>query len=515
MGSDPSWLTVRGRTMAEGRFIDSHDLATRAEVVVLGATTAQELFSFRDPVGQTVDVAGQPMSVIGVLNTVGSSSSSSTVADPDDQAVVPLTTASALLTGGSSRNSVSQILIQATSSSTLSAAYQETDAELLSLHGITNATDADFTITSEQSVVAAATSVDKTLTVLLGGIAGISLLVGGIGVMNIMLVSVTERIREIGLRKALGATPRVIRRQFLVEASVLGAVGGLLGTLLGILVAGILPHFISDPITVSPVAAAGAIAVAIIIGIVFGVYPAGRAAKLLRSTHCAANDLPIARGFPIVESQPIRVPSDVNQGSHHAHRSSEHHRRRIALPSGSGAAHPPDRHPRRRRGGRDRLCCLRRLVGRVGYDVDLDVQAGRRFVHHAEFVAGRQRNHRRGHRHVARGPERPGRPDHGQLHVDHGDPPDHHDLAVVGDGRLVHHGDRQAHHHVLVEVALRRARDGHHCLDQPASVGVLHTRWRGGRLRRRPARRYGRHHGRHEAGWGNLPSAVGPILSGR
>jgi len=120
--------------------------------------------------------------------------------------------------------------------------------------------------------------VDKTLTVLLGGIAGISLLVGGIGVMNIMLVSVTERIREIGLRKALGATPRVIRRQFLVEASVLGTVGGVLGALLGIAL--VLPHLISNPITVSPVAAVGAIAIAIAIGIVFGVYPAGRAAKL-------------------------------------------------------------------------------------------------------------------------------------------------------------------------------------------------------------------------------------------
>jgi len=280
VGSDPSWLTVRGRSMTEGRFIDSHDLATRAEVVVLGATTAQELFSFRDPVGQTVDIAGQPMSVIGVLNTIGSSSSSSTVANPDDQAVVPLTTASALLTGGSSRNSVSQILIQADSSSTLSAAYQETDAELLSLHRITTPTGADFTITSEAQVLSTATSVDKTLTVLLGGVAGISLLVGGIGVMNIMLVSVTERIREIGLRKALGATPRVIRRQFLVEASVLGAVGGLLGALLGVVGAEVLPHFISDPITVSPVAAAGAVAVAIVIGIVFGVYPASRAAKL-------------------------------------------------------------------------------------------------------------------------------------------------------------------------------------------------------------------------------------------
>jgi putative ABC transport system permease protein len=280
VGTDPSWLTVRGRSMTEGRFIAAHDLATRADAAVLGATTAQELFGFRDPVGQTVNIAGQPMSVIGVLNTVGSSSTSSTASNPDDQAIVPLTTASALLFGGSSRNSVSQILIQSTSAGTLSAAYQEADAELLSLHGVTTAASADFTITSEQQVLSTATSVDKTLTVLLGGVAGISLLVGGIGVMNIMLVSVTERIREIGLRKALGATPRVIRRQFLVEASVLGSVGGVLGAGLGLLGAAILPHFISDKITISPVATAGAIVIAIGIGIAFGVYPASRAARL-------------------------------------------------------------------------------------------------------------------------------------------------------------------------------------------------------------------------------------------
>jgi len=280
VGTDPSWLTVRGRTITEGRFIAAHDVTTRASVVVLGATTAQELFGFRDPIGQTVNIGGQPMSVIGVLNTVGSSSTSSEVANPDDQAILPLTTASALLFPPASRNSVSQILIQATSGTTLSAAYQESDAELLSLHQITNATDADFTITSEQQVLSTATSVDKTLTVLLGGVAAISLLVGGIGVMNIMLVSVTERIREIGLRKALGATPRVIRRQFLVEASVLGSVGGVLGAGLGLIGAEVLPHFISDPIAISPVAAAGAIVVAIAIGIAFGVYPAGRAARL-------------------------------------------------------------------------------------------------------------------------------------------------------------------------------------------------------------------------------------------
>jgi putative ABC transport system permease protein len=281
VGTDPSWLTVRGRSMTEGRFIAGHDESTRADVVVLGSTTAQELFGVSDALGQSVTVNGVPMTVIGVLNTVGSSgSSSSTTADQDDQAIVPITTASTQLFGGTTRNSVGEILVQATSSATLSAAYQETDAELLSLHSITTTTAADFTITPETSLVSTATSVDKTLTVLLGGIAGISLLVGGIGVMNIMLVSVTERIREIGLRKALGATPRIIRRQFLVEASVLGLAGGVLGAGLGLLVAWILPHFITDPITISALAMAGAIVVAVGIGVAFGVYPAGRAAKL-------------------------------------------------------------------------------------------------------------------------------------------------------------------------------------------------------------------------------------------
>ena len=281
VGTDPSWLTVRGRSITEGRFIAGHDVSTRADVVVLGSTTAEELFGARDAIGQSVTVNGVPLSVIGVLNTVGSSGgSSSTTADQDDQAVVPITTAATQLFGGTSRNTVGEILVQATSSSTLSAAYQESNAELLSLTGTTTSSDAPFTIEPETSLVSTATSVDKTLTVLLGGIAGISLLVGGIGVMNIMLVSVTERIREIGLRKALGATPRVIRRQFLVEASVLGLAGGVLGAGLGLLVAWILPHFISDPITISPAAMVAAIVVAVGIGVAFGVYPAGRAAKL-------------------------------------------------------------------------------------------------------------------------------------------------------------------------------------------------------------------------------------------
>jgi len=276
VGTTPSWATVRDRSVTQGRFLDRQDVTDHTAVAVLGATTASELFSGEDPVGQTVDVDGTPMTVIGVLNSVGSSSTSSG-SDEDDQVVVPITTATQRLFGSTS---LSSIIIQATATSTLSAAYQEADTELLALHGIATPADADFTITSEASEITTATSVDRTLTILLGGIAGISLLVGGIGVMNIMLVSVTERVREIGLRKALGATPRLIRRQFLLEASVLGLTGGALGALIGALGAVLLPHAIGDPITLSAPATAGALVIAIAIGLVFGVYPASRAAQL-------------------------------------------------------------------------------------------------------------------------------------------------------------------------------------------------------------------------------------------
>ncbi|THJ74954.1 ABC transporter permease, partial [Candidatus Frankia alpina] len=256
--------------------ISGEDVADHAAVTVLAATTAEELFGARDPVGQSVTVSGVPMTVIGTLTAAGSSAST----NEDDQAIVPITTAADRITGGASRDSVQNIYLEATSGHTLSAAYQEADYELLARHRITTPTAADFSITSQQSILSTATSVDRTLTVLLAGVAGISLLVGGIGVMNIMLVSVTERIREIGLRKALGASPRVIRRQFLVEASVLGLAGGLLGTALGLAGAAILPSLISDPISISPTATIGSIVIAVAIGVVFGVYPATRAARL-------------------------------------------------------------------------------------------------------------------------------------------------------------------------------------------------------------------------------------------
>jgi putative ABC transport system permease protein len=275
VGTSTSWLAVRARTVTSGRFITDADNAAAAAVTVLGPTTATELFGAADPVGQSVTINNIPFTVIGVLNSAGSDSSSNL----DDQAIVPLSTALSRLTSTSGRGSLSSIYLAATSSKTISAAYQEADSIMSVRHDVTTAT-ADFTIQTQNSLLTAVTSVSHTLTVLLGGIAALSLIVGGIGVMNIMLVSVTERTREIGLRKALGATPTVIRRQFLVEASVLGIVGGVAGAALGVIGAAVLPHFLSATITVSPSALVGAIVVALAIGLVFGVYPAGRAAKL-------------------------------------------------------------------------------------------------------------------------------------------------------------------------------------------------------------------------------------------
>ncbi|MEV6605047.1 ABC transporter permease [Kutzneria sp. NPDC051319] len=276
VGTTPDWLGVRARTVDVGRFLTNQDISGEAANVVLGPSTAQELFGGADPVGRTVTIGNIPFTVVGVLASEGTSSAQ----NQDDQAVVPISTASDRIFGGSTRTSVQSIYVEATSADTLSAAYQEANQELLTLHHVTDPTAADFTIASQESLLSTATSVSKTLTILLGGVAALSLLVGGIGVMNIMLVSVTERIREIGLRKALGASPTLIRRQFLVEASVLGLAGGLLGALLGIVGALVLPGLISSTITVSPTATVLAILTSIAIGMAFGVYPASRAARL-------------------------------------------------------------------------------------------------------------------------------------------------------------------------------------------------------------------------------------------
>ncbi|MFC8191518.1 ABC transporter permease [Cellulomonas sp. NPDC057328] len=275
-GTTAAWLDVRGREVASGRFLTTDDDLDRAGVVVLGPETAEQLFGTTRVVGQVVTVGGTDLTVVGVLAEAGASGSS----DLDDVALVPLSTAAEQLVGGSSRTAVSTIYVQAASGDRLSAAAQEVEQLLVALHGATDADAADFTVASQDALVSTATAVYRTLTVLLTGVAALSLLVGGIGVMNIMLVSVTERTREIGLRKALGAPPGAIRRQFLVEASVLGLTGGVLGVAVGVVAARVLPSVLGSSVVVSGLAVAGSVVVAVVIGLVFGVYPAARAARL-------------------------------------------------------------------------------------------------------------------------------------------------------------------------------------------------------------------------------------------
>lgn len=276
VGTTDDWTDVRSRELAQGEFFTAQDEAEQAAVVVLGSSTATELFGSPDAVGRSVSIEGTVFSVVGVLAEAGADSSS----DLDDLAVIPLSTAANQVMGDTARSSVSTIYLKAASEDVLSAAYQEAEAVLLNLHGITDADEADFSIDSQDALVSTATSVYRTLTVLLTGIAALSLLVGGIGVMNIMLVSVTERTREIGLRKALGAPPWAIRRQFLVEASILGLAGGVIGAALGIVAAEVLPGVLGTSIVVLPAAVVGSIVIALVIGVVFGVYPAVRAARL-------------------------------------------------------------------------------------------------------------------------------------------------------------------------------------------------------------------------------------------
>lgn len=276
VGTTEDWLDVRSRAVTSGAFLTADDDAEGATVAVIGATTATELFGTTNVVGQQLTIADTAFTIVGVLDSAGSS----TDTDLDDLVVIPLTTASDTVSGGFDRNSLTTIYVQAASADQLGAAYQEANQLLLNLHDITDADSADFSIDSQDSLVSTATSVYRTLTVLLTGIAALSLLVGGIGVMNIMLVSVTERTREIGLRKALGAPPWAIRRQFLVEAGVLGLAGGLLGAVLGVVAAKVLPGLLDTSIVISGAAVGGSVAIAMAIGLVFGVYPATRAAKL-------------------------------------------------------------------------------------------------------------------------------------------------------------------------------------------------------------------------------------------
>jgi putative ABC transport system permease protein len=270
-GSTADWLITNTRTIGTGTFLIAHDVSTRAQVIVLGSTTAANLGV---NIGDIVMVKQIPFEVIGILAATGSQG----FGNQDDLAVIPITTAQDELFGGG--GSVQRILLSATSPATIGSAYLEADQILLQTHHITDPSQTDFTITTQTQVLSTAQAVTQTLTILLASVAAISLLVGGIGVMNIMLVSVTERTSEIGLRKALGATPNDLFRQFVIEAGVLTAVGGLLGVGTGLAVGYIVPRAANIAVHITALPVLSAVGVAVAVGLIFGVYPALRAARL-------------------------------------------------------------------------------------------------------------------------------------------------------------------------------------------------------------------------------------------
>ncbi len=279
-GITPDYQTVRNYTLLEGDFITQEQLLGMSSVVVLGPETADKLFERRDGVaGEMVRIEGQPFRVIGVLAPKGGSSFGS----QDDVAMVPLTTAQTrLLRRG--RDRIDTILVSAVSAEGVKSASDEVTQILRSRHRTGLGQD-DFTVFTQEDFVNTARTITGVLTIFLGGIAAISLLVGGIGIMNIMLVSVTERTREIGLRKAIGARRKDILIQFLTESALLSLLGGILGIAFGWLIAFVVGKVAAANNTpFTPVVGFNAILMATLfstaVGLFFGLYPANRAASL-------------------------------------------------------------------------------------------------------------------------------------------------------------------------------------------------------------------------------------------
>ncbi|MBE9473870.1 MAG: ABC transporter permease [Chloroflexi bacterium] len=280
-GITSDFSTVRNRTVTEGEYIDEGHILGRASVALLGIDTADKLFGRTSGLtGETIRIEGQPFRVIGILEERGGSSFN----NQDDIVLVPISTAQTRLLRRSTSDRVDMLMVQAVSAEAVPNAGQEISQILRTRHRTEIGAD-DFTILTQQDFLSTAETITGVLTIFLGGIAAISLLVGGIGIMNIMLVSVTERTREIGLRKALGARKTDILIQFLTESSVLSLFGGLIGIALGwaiSLVVGQIAAASDTPIV--PAIGIDVILLATIfstaVGLFFGIYPANRAANL-------------------------------------------------------------------------------------------------------------------------------------------------------------------------------------------------------------------------------------------
>jgi len=268
------YSTIHKVSVAEGQFISDSDNARQAKVAVIGPTTVSDLFGANvDPLGQSIRISGQSFKIIGVTVSKGGTG----FGNADDVIYVPLSTAQKVLFGATSLTSIA---VEAKSATVMTAAEDEIGYVLLDRHRISSPSLADFSIISQNDILSTVSSVTGTFTALLSGIAAISLVVGGIGIMNIMLVTVTERTREIGLRKALGAKKKNIIAQFLIESIILTFVGGIIGMGIGILASFIISKVISLPFTISIGSIGLAIGVSGAIGILFGWYPAQKAANL-------------------------------------------------------------------------------------------------------------------------------------------------------------------------------------------------------------------------------------------
>ena len=272
-GVDPDFQMIRNWDTQSGAFFSADDVRAGRTTAILGQTVAQQLFPDSDPVGQSVQIGKVPFTVTGVLSAKGQTASGS---DSDDIILIPYTTATARLSG---RSFIPQILASTATEGDIAPAMDEIRVILRESHKIADGSD-DFTVRNQADLATAAASSTNVMTLLLASIASISLLVGGIGIMNIMLVSVTERTREIGIRMAIGARGGDVLTQFLVESLVMGIAGGLVGLTVGVVGAKLVGHFTGWETVVSPLIMAISIGFSGAVGVFFGYYPARKAAAL-------------------------------------------------------------------------------------------------------------------------------------------------------------------------------------------------------------------------------------------